>query len=89
MNPVPAIIAHVFTQDPCTPIDRLVHLALAAISDEKGHVETTVHTLEHMTGLSALAIEITLGHNLTDMPLFPAAVTLSDGIVLADLEIAS
>lgn len=85
MNPQPTIIASVFATDATNPVARLVHLALAAIADETGHVETTVHTLEHMTGLLPDAIEVTLGHNRLDQVLFPAGVTLVDGIVTADL----
>ena len=85
MNPQPAIVAHVFTTDPTTPVARLVHLALAAIADETGHAETTIHTLEHMTGLIPIAIEAALGHNSLDRVLFPGAITLADGIVTADL----
>lgn len=86
MNPQPAIIAHVFATDPTNAVGRLVHLALAAIADERGHVETTVHTLEHMTGLMPIAIEAALGHNSMNRVLFPAAATLVDGIVTVDLE---
>lgn len=85
MNPTPAIIAHVFTTDPANPVARLVHLALAALADEAGHVETTVHTLEHLTGLIPLAIEAALGHNAANVPMFPASVELTDGVVVADL----
>lgn len=85
MNPTPTIITHVFTTDPTNPVARLVHLALAALADEHGHVETTVHTLEHLTGLIPLAIEAVLGHNAADVPMFPASVELTDGVVVADL----
>lgn len=85
MNPSPAVIAAVFTHDPTTPVARLVHLALAALADEAGHVETTVHTLEHLTGLIPIAVEAALGHNSLDRPLFPGAIELADGVVTADL----
>lgn len=85
MNPIPAIVAQVFTTDTRSPVARLVHLALAAIADEHGHVETTVHTIEHMTGLMPEAIAIALGHNRLDQVLFPAGVTLVDGLITADL----
>lgn len=86
MNPHPAIVATVFASDPVTPVARLVHFALAALADDRGHVETTVHTLEHMTGLLAIAIEAILGVNHLGMVLIPAAVTLDDGIIVADLD---
>lgn len=89
MNPQPHVIAHVFTRDardtPFAPAARLVHLALAALADEHGHAETTVHTLEHMTGLLPIAIRATLGHNHANHVLFPASATLTDDIVVADL----
>lgn len=85
MNPIPAIVALVFTEEAVNPVARLVHLALAAIADERGRVETTVHTLEHMTGLLPTAIEAVLGHNRLDQVLIPGAITLADGIVTADL----
>lgn len=85
MNPIPAVVANVFKTDAKAPVARLVHVALAAIADERGHVETTVHTIEHMTGLMPEAIAIALGHNRLDQVLFPAAVTLIDGIITADL----
>ena len=85
MNPQPQIIAHVFTTDTQNPVARLVHLALAALADEKGHIETTVHTIEHMTALRDEAIEIVLGHNHANMVFIPAGVTLVDGIITADL----
>ncbi|WP_309129458.1 hypothetical protein [Microbacterium sp.] len=85
MTPSPLVIATVFTTDPTTPVARLVHLALAALADDRGHVETTVHTLEHMTGLMPIAIEAALGNNSIDMPLFPGTIDLADGVVVADL----
>lgn len=85
MTTHPGNITAVFTHEPSTPVARLVHLALAAIADEHGHAETTVHTLEHMTGLIPIAIEAALGHNAINEPLFPAAIALRDGIVVADL----
>lgn len=85
MNPQPHVIAHVFATDPTAPVARLVHLSLAAIADEHGHAETTVHTIEHMTGLLPIAIEAVLGHNSTNHVLFPASVTLVDGVITADL----
>ncbi|MEJ1087030.1 hypothetical protein WDU99_01720 [Microbacterium sp. Mu-80] len=85
MNPSPLVIAAVFTTEPNSPIARLVHLALAALADESGHVETTVHTIEHLTGLLPIAIEAVLGNNAADVPLFPASVDLTDGVVVAHL----
>lgn len=87
MNPHPPIVAAAFADapTPVPPAGRLVHLALAALANDAGHVETTVHTLEHLTGLLPLVIEAALGANHMNVPLFPAAVTLVDGIVTADL----
>lgn len=86
LTPHPAVVDAVFTDaDYVRPAGRFVHLALAVIADENGHVETTVHTLEHMTGLIDTVIEAALGFNPLDEPLFPAEVTLTNGIVYADL----
>lgn len=85
MTPNPALISHIFSTDSTNPAARLVHLALAAIADEGGHAETTVHTLHHMTGLLESIIEIVLGHNRTHEPLLPASIKLADGVVIAEL----
>lgn len=85
MNPHPVVVATVFTADPTNPVARLVHLTLAALADERGHIETTVHSLVHFTGLLPEAIETVLGHNHVNRPLFPASVSLVDGVVVADL----
>lgn len=88
MTPHAPVVSAVFTTpDEATtgPVGRYVHLALSVIADDAGHVETTVHTIEHMTGLPTVAIEAALGHNVYNRPLFPAAVTLRDGIITADL----
>lgn len=88
MTPPPLVVTAVFTgttEHTVGPVGRYVHLALAIIADETGHVETTVHTIQHMTGLPEVAIEAALGHNALERPLFPGTVTLTDGIVTADL----
>ena len=88
MTPHPTVVTSVFTtkaEQPVPPAGRFVHLALAVLADDKGHVETTVHTLEHMTGLNPTVIEAALGFNALDRPLFPGAVNLTDGIVVAGL----
>jgi hypothetical protein len=80
------IIQAVFTADPAAgPAARLVHLTLATMADEFGHVETTVHSLEHMTGLLPVVIEAVLGFNDLDRILVPGTVTLADGVIVADL----
>lgn len=79
------IIAAVFAADPSGPAARLVHLTLATMADEFGHVETTVHSLEHMTGLLPVAIEAVLGFNDLDRVLIPGAVSLVDGVIVATL----
>lgn len=81
----PQNIANVFAQDTKHPIARLVHVALAAIADEHGRAQTTVHTLVHMTGLLPIAIEAVLGHNPLNQALFPGDVHLVDGIVTVAL----
>lgn len=88
LTPHPPVVSAVFTspeQATTGPVGRYVHLALSVLADDAGHIETTVHTLEHMTGLPTLAIEAALGHNALDRPLFPAAITLVDGVIVADL----
>lgn len=87
LSPHPAIVSAVYTTPaaPGGPVGRYVHLALAVLADEAGHIETTVHTLEHMTSLPTLAIEAALGHNALNRPLFPASITLVDGVIVADL----
>lgn len=88
LAPQPTVVSAVFTspEEATTgPVGRYVHLALAVLANDAGHVETTVHTIEHMTGLPTVAIEAALGHNVYNRPLFPAAVTLRDGIITADL----
>lgn len=87
LAPQPPVVSAVFHDDETEirPAGRFVHLALSVIADEHGHVETTVHTLEHMTGLLPTVIEAALGFNPFNKPLFPASVTLTDGVVVADL----
>lgn len=85
MITIPALVAHVFSSDATNPAARLVHIALASIADENGHVETTVHTIERMTGLLPSAVEIVLGHNHLNHPLIPVGVSLVDGVIAADL----
>ncbi|WP_449408041.1 hypothetical protein [Microbacterium maritypicum] len=86
ITPHGAVIDAVFTtSDEIRPAGRFVHLALSVLADEAGHVETTVHTLEHMTGLLPTIIEAALGFNPLNEPLFPGNVTLTDGIIVADL----
>lgn len=92
MTPHPTVVTSVFTtkdEHPIAPAGRFVHLALAVLADDKGHVETTVHTLEHMTGLLPTIIEAALGFNALERPLFPASVALADGVIVADLPTAA
>lgn len=89
LTPHPGVVTAVFTDgpDPVSPAGRFVHMTLALLADEAGHVETTVHTLEHMTGLLDTVIEAALGFNPLERPLFAGAVTLTNGIITADLPI--
>lgn len=70
------------------PAARLVHLTIAAlaIQNDSRRVETTVHTLAHLTGLLPVAVEAVLGHNALELPLFPATVQLDDDIVTVQLD---
>lgn len=88
LTPHPAVITAAIStkaENVTGPVGRFVHIALALIADEHGHVETTVHTLEHMTGMPTQSIEAALGFNALDRPLFPGNINLTDGIVVADL----
>ena len=73
-----------------TPISapaRLVHLALAALADEHGHVETTLHSLHHITGMAEAWVGSILGLNELGTVLIPAAVAFDNdrGAVIIDL----
>jgi hypothetical protein len=85
LTPHPPVITAAVALEVTGPVGRFVHIALALIADENGHVETTVHTLQHMTGMPKISIEAALGFNSLDKPLFPATVSLVDGVVTADL----
>lgn len=88
LTPHPPVVTAVFRDNPDTmasALGRYVHMTLSLIADENGHVETTVHTLEHMTGLQPTVIEAALGFNPAERPLFTGTVTLVDGIITADL----
>jgi hypothetical protein len=78
-------IEAVLEHTPASAPARLVHLALAATADENGHAETTLHSLEHITGMRADWVASILGQNELGTILIPAAVTFADDVVKVDL----
>lgn len=81
-------IEAVLEHTPASAPARLVHLALAATADENGHVETTLHSLEHITGMQADWIGGILGlYRRRGKVLIPARVAFDNetGLVTVDL----
>lgn len=80
-------IEAVLEHTPVSAPARLVHLALAALADEHGHVETTLHSLHHVTSMAEAWVGSILGLNELGTVLIPGAVTFNNdaGTVTVDL----
>jgi hypothetical protein len=76
---LPPLVLAAFDDPNPIPLRRSLHIVLAIIANDAGEVETTLHSLEHMTGMPAELIRRQLVEPMYPLPI--SATVSEEGIV--------